>query len=376
MPFETLPTFPQGGVARADSGNLGIPPESFQQALHDAGSTLITSTKRPEDSPAVQAALGAEVDRLIQQGVQPPAAPTGPAPSETPGAPNPPAGTPPAPATSGDLSERIRKVMEKYSSPEEIAKAYVHTDAARTRAQQERAYLERQQAQSIAALGEEIGNIRAMLESRNAGGQSGMQGPGAGYGGASPTQAQDYGNEDPEAFFKNPRPIIRDVVNDVVTSHMSAYAEAQRRIAEAQRFDELRKNMQQDIEQLRPFMDEVYVEDREIYDSLPPDRALPLLVKRAKDRKEAYKARAYHQEITALLGGNGTPASNAAPGQSGALPSPGSAMRRPEPAQGGDWSNTPTFNRLWKSRSDSVDEMKVVTDILRERGVGEDIPIY
>jgi hypothetical protein len=33
------------------------------------------------------------------------------------------------------------------------------------------------------------------------------------------------------------------------------------------------------------------------------------------------------------------------------------------------------MNRLWRSRSDSREEMRAVTDILKERGFGEDIPI-
>jgi hypothetical protein len=31
---------------------------------------------------------------------------------------------------------------------------------------------------------------------------------------------------------------------------------------------------------------------------------------------------------------------------------------------------------LWKSRSDSVDEMSALTRVLKERGFGEDTPIY
>ncbi len=368
MGFNDLPEFPQGGVARTENGNQGIPPESFQQALQDAGSSLITSTKRPEDNPAVQAALAAEVDALSRgMGFAPqPAAPPAPGQPETPAAqarmPQPGAPTSP-PRPPDDLSDRIRRVMEKYSSTEELAKAYIHTDAARTRSEQMR-------ASEIAALRGELQMLRSELNPRNA------APPYAAPAAASPAPGMPPGPvEDPEEFFKNPAANIRNLVNDVVTTHLSAYNEAQRQFVEQQQFDRLRSQMQKDIDRLRPFMDEIYAKDRDLYDALPQDRALTLLVERAHDREEAYRARAYHQEITQILGGNGTPAPGAAPVQTGALPS-GNVGRRVETPPSGNWSNTPNFNRLWKSRSDSVDEMGAITDILKERGFGEDIPIY
>jgi len=361
MPFSNLPEFPQGGVARAESGNQGIPPEAFQTALQDAGSSLLTSSKRPEDAPAVQAALGAEVDVLSQQlGFAPSPGQATPAQPDTSQGPAAPLSQPP----TGDLRERIARVMEKYSSPEELAKAYVHTDAARTQAQQQR-------AQEIAALRNELADVRSLLSTQR---YAPAPGQPAQAPGPSPS-----GSEDPEEFFKTPAQrianIVEDVTNRVVTRHLTAYNEAQRQYMEAQQFDSARANLGKEIEELRPFMDELYLKHRAIYDGMPQVEALNLLVENARDRKEAYRARAYHQEISQILGGNGTPA-NAAPGQTGALPG-GTAGRRVDANQPvANWSDTPAFNRLWKARSDSVDEMRAVTDILKERKFGEDVPIY
>jgi hypothetical protein len=49
--------------------------------------------------------------------------------------------------------------------------------------------------------------------------------------------------------------------------------------------------------------------------------------------------------------------------------------RRPNNGAISDYSQTPAMNNLWRSRSDSREEMKAITDILKERGFGEDIPI-
>lgn len=371
MGFEDLPTFPQGGVARAENGNQGIPPDTFQTALHDAGSTLLTSNKRPEDSPAVQAALGAAVDTLTQQlglTAQPAAQPTPayvPDTSQSQGFGAPAPG--PSSANSGDLSERIRRVMEKYSSPEEIAKAYVHTDAARTQAQQQR-------AGEIAALRGQIERLEQLLIERNAApAYAPQQHPGNGQptGPGSPVSQ----SRDPEEFFKDPYGNIGRLMDETITRHLSAYSEAQARLLEAQQFDRMRGEREKEIAELKPFMDEIYVKDRDLYEALPQDRALNLLLERARDRKEAFRARTYHQEISQILGGQGIPA-NAAPGQTGALPSGGGVARRTTEPANGNWSNTPAMDRLWKSRSDGIDEMRAVTDILRERGFHENTPIY
>lgn len=393
MGFDQLPEFPQGGVARADSGNMGIPPESFQTALRDRGFDLIEAGKRPEDNPAVAAALQAEVDTLATQmgfPAQPQPAAAAPAPvPETRPAPRP--GVPAVPAAPAaaagpvlpgggaqprlsdqDLRSKIQNVLKKYGDdPEAIARAYVHTDAARTQSQQQRAI-------EISALREEVGGLRSeirdLISTRHAGPTGAFPQTGQGVESATP-QVPTAAGEDPDDFFKRPFYHLRRITDDVVKTHMLAYSDAQRRVESERNFAALQRSKQQEIDQLRPFIDEVYLEDKDVFDSLPKDRSLNLLLKRAREREGALRAQIYHQEMRQLLEGAepAAPTGAVAP-TAGALPSAGGG-RRPEPAPNGDWSRTPAFDRLWRSRSDSNEEMRAIVDILGERGFGNDIPI-
>lgn len=373
MGFDSLPEFPQGGVARADSGNMGIPPESFQQALRDRGVDLIESGKRPEDNPAVARVLSAEVDALAaQMGLAIPPSPQQPgappamadtrqvAPQMAPARPADTAHGPAAPRVpDADLRAKIDNVMRKYDSPEAIAKAYVHADAARTRAQMER-------SNDITALRGEIAQVRDLLESRNAGAFVPPNQAGQGFDTGFNPQAPEE-----DEYLKK----TRAIVNDVVKTHLTAFADAQRRSNQDRSFRSLREQRQADIKRLEPFMDEIYIEERDIFDSLPKDRALDLLIKRAKEREGAYKGELYHQDMKAILEGDTVPgaAPNGSPaGGAGAVPNAGGTARRVEPGSptNGDWSRTPAFEKLWKARSDSREEDMAVVDILAERGFG------
>jgi hypothetical protein len=382
--FQDLPEFPQGGAARAEHGNQGLPPESFQQALTDTGYDVLTSRK-PEDIPSVQAVLDAEVDTLSRamghQG-QPPQQQQGPAPTGQTGPPSQapaPQQADTAPLQGADFSkrpleERIHAIMSKYGGNfEKLAEAHAHADAARTRAQQQTANYR----DEISALRDQTNRIESMLAQGRP--ESPPYRQPAQPGATTPT-----GGETPisgEEFLSNPGPVIERIVSrvtdNVVRNHLLAYSDAQRRVMEDQKLQDLRRQNQQEIEKLAPIMDEVYLRDRDLYDSLPQSRSFSMIFERAKDRQAAIDAANYHREITEAFGGNGTPAGNAAPGQSGSLPSAGTgAGRRPQTQGITDYSNTPAMNRLWRSRSDSREEMKAVTDILKERGFGEDMPIY
>jgi len=384
MGFDQLPAFPQGGAARAEDGNQGIPPEAFQQGLEDAGYGALNA-RRPEDIPEVRAVLDAEVDtlsRAMGHQAAPPAAPQAPAPAGHTGQP-PQAPIPQrvdtAPQNGADLSkrpieERIETIRLKYGQNfEKLAESHVHADAARTRAQQEAAGYRGE----IAALRDQNNRILSMLEQ------------------GRPEVAPQYrrpGQPDPtiptggevratgEQFLQDPEPIIERVVEritgKVVQSHLLAYSDAQRRVMEQQKADDLRKSNQAEIEKLAPLMDEIYFRDRDLYDSLPQARSLSMILDRARDRQAAIDAASFYRELTEVPGGNGIPAQNAAPGNSGSLPSGGvGTARRPNNGAITDYSNTPAMNRLWRSRSDSRDEMRAVTDVFKERGFGEDIPI-
>jgi len=376
MGFDQLPEFPNGREVTAESAVPGIPPESFTQALRDSGTQLIESTKRPEDAPAVQAALQAEVDTLAGQlgHEQPPVAPTAPAPppdtSQVPqGAPAPPTAGPSSPGTPpDDMADRIRRVLEKYSSPEELAKAYVHTDAARTRSQQDR-------SSDISALRSELSTLRSEVSQRYADTRDMFQRSGPERVPSTPQETSEIPDE-AEEFFKKPKQNIGRLVDEVVQRHLTAYNEAQRINNDEQKFVRLREQQSADIERLRPIMNDMYYQEQDLYESLPKDRSLNLLLQRAKERDEALRARQFYSEIKDSIGPNGTPAEpNAAPGTTGALPQ-GMPGRRAAQTTPSDWSNTQNFNKLWKTRSDSTEEMKSITEILKERGFGEDIPIY
>jgi len=362
MGFDDLPTFPQGGVARSESGNQGIPPESFQQALVDTGVRLIADSKRPEDSPAIQAALGAEVDTLLGQ-IPGQGQPPGSAPILAPAGP-PLADTAPAssPSPLGPVSpERIRQILEKYSGdPGELAKAYAHTDAARTRAQQDRAMELTSLRSTVEDLQQEIAGLRNAAENIGVPTDTG-QDPAAGSS-----------TEEAEAFFKNPIPMMENVLGKVVRDHLLAYTDAQSRLNQEKSFEDYRQEKNQEIEKMRPFMDAIYMEDRDLFEALEPKRSLDLLLRRAHEREEALRGRLFLEEMRSLSGGGAPPATT------GALPSSGTGMGRvvnSSPAPTGNWSNTRNMDSLWKSRSDGVDEMSALTRVLKERGFGEDIPI-
>jgi hypothetical protein len=283
------------------------------------------------------------------------------------------AAVPGADLSKRPLEERIQSVMSKYGGNfEKLAEAHVHADAARTRAQQQAAGYNGE----IAALREQTNRIEAML-SRGTPEVPQYRPPGR------PDATAPTGAETPvsgEEFLQNPGPVIERIVakvtDRVVQSHLLAYSDAQRRVMEQQRTDELRRNNQAEIDKLAPIMDEIYFRDRDLYDSLPQTRSLTMILERARDRQAAIDATNYHREITEAFGGNGTPAPNAAPGNSGSLPSGGvGTARRPNNGAISDYSQTPAMNNLWRSRSDSREEMKAITDILKERGFGEDIPI-
>ena len=385
MGFDHLPEFPQGGAARAEHGNMGLPPESFTQALEDSGYGVLTSTK-PEDIPSVRSVLDAEVDTLSRamghQGQ--PTAPQAPAPAGQTGMPpQAPAARPAdtAPFQGADLSkrpleDRIQAVMSKYGGNfEKLAEAHVHADAARARAQQTAAGYR----DELPALRDQMNRIEGILTRGTPETPSyARSGPSAAMtpSGGLPPITGDQFLADPTPFLDRIVERVTERTNDVVKNHLLAYSDAQRRVMEQNRVNDLRQQNQVEIARLAPVMDEIYAQDRDIYDALPEARSFTMILGRARERQAAIDATNYHREITeAFGGGNGSPGV-ATPPPSGALPSAGTGSGRRPNTQGiTDYSNTPAMNRLWRSRSDSREEMRAVTDILKERGFGEDIPI-
>lgn len=367
-----LPEFNNGGEITSRHGVAGIPPENFQQALRDTGSDLIESTKRPEDSSVVQAALASEVDTLARQlGHHPPPDLGQQVPrQDTPAAYQQAAPqAPPSPATPGTLEDRIRRVMEKYSSPEELAKAYDHAQRAVTQVGQSRSREVSDLRMENARLENELQQARMQqtYQRRPEPTEEADDMPTGHTSGAVP--------EDPEKFFQKPAKNFSELMRGVIRDEIAQMNEAQRIAAEEAEFEEKRQENADRIEALRPVMNQIYQQDIDLYEALPKDRALDLLLERATERYEAMRARTFFDDLRKETGIGGTPA-NAAPQQTGALPTGSGSGRRPGGSQAvSDWSQTPNFNRLWKARSESVEEDRAITSILRERGFGEDIPL-
>jgi len=371
MPFDSLPNFPEGGVGRSSDGMNGIPPDAFRQSLQSTGQDLITPTLRPEDTPAVQAVLGAEVDTLLGGPGQPaPLQQTGQAPGQPdtarPSVPGYPDTTRPA-VPSGDLEERIRRVMQKYGeNPEEIAKALVYSNKARTETTQDLSSLTR----SVSNLTNVVQNLQANLSTPP---------PQPGYRQQTGYQPAAEPNATPpvdgDTFLRDPvgvlSPVIEQITNRVMKENILAYSEAQRQFDRQQEFERLREQNAKEEAILSPIMDQIYQENPGVYNRVGQDEAYRLLISQARDRVRGMKGEAFLQEIQEQFGGNG----QTIPGQTGgALPRPGVPTARVNPATPSNWSETPAFNRLWKS-SNGLEEDRALQNILRERGFGEDIKI-
>lgn len=388
MSFADLPEFPQGGAARAENGNQGIPPEAFQQGLEDAGFGVLT-TRKPEDIPSVREVLDSEVDtlsRALGHPGQPPEHQPAPAPpQQQTGIPAqaPAYRADTAPPQGADLSrrpleERIQAITQKYGGNfETLAKAHAHADAARSRAQMEAAGYRGELSQ----IRDQVSRIESLLTGPRPDAtpysRPVQPGPTPQNGRETPITGEQF-LQDPSVFLDRLVDRVTEKTDRVVQNHLLAYSDAQRRVLEEDRLRDLRAQNKAEIDKLAPVMDEIYFRDKDIYDALPQARSFNLILERARERQAAIDATNYHREITEAFGGNGTPAlPNAAPGTTGALPSGGTgAGRRPNSQAITDYSNTPAMNRLWRSRSDSREEMKGITDVLKERGFGEDLTIY
>lgn len=374
MPFETLPDFTQGGVARAEMGSQGIPLESFQAP--PAGSPA------PGPMPGSEDVIGREVDALTNRSMPTPSpqpaasAPPNPqpAPAAAP-APWPDAPRVPLNTSERSLEDRIRAVSNKYGgSFERLAEAHVHSEAGRTRAQQER-------NGEIAALRDQMSRLEsAIREGRNAApAMRPVNGQGYGAVPVAPGNgaALDFQNDPVGAITATVGAAVGPMIEEAVGRHTRAVVDTLAQVRQMDRAEAFRAQRAADLTRVRPLMDQIYSEDPDLYRGLHQEHAERLLFKAALDREQALRGQAFYREMNEALGVNGgTPGASPAPPQGGAIPgSGGAAARRPGTAPNGDWGNTPAMNRLWRSPSDSVTEMRNVVDALAERGQGDYIPI-
>jgi hypothetical protein len=276
------------------------------------------------------------------------------------------------------IEDRIRAVQQKYGgSFEKAAEALVHSEAARTRAQQDR-------SGDIAALRNEFRESTSRLEGLILGQgrpASPAMRPGngqVGYGAVPGNPGNGVPTVDPALFQNDPATAVAMVVGPIVEETVARYGRAQID-ALAQRDLRIKQEQWQTqqrdrLQKLRPLMEQIYSEKPHLYEHLHPQHRDELLFEAAQDRAKALQGQAFYAEIEAL-GLDGTPGGSPAPPQTGALPgSAGAGARRPGPAPTGDWGNTRNMNRLWRSTTET-DEMRAATDILKERGFGEQIPL-
>lgn len=401
MGFDDLPEFPQGGAARAENGNQGIPPEQFRAALHASGVGVIAPNPRPEDAPAVREVMIREADllaerlRISDQPSQPPmAAPQAPvnrtdtpqAPSQAAGAP---AGPPSAPPDGANLQkrsleDRLADVHGKYRGDfGALAEAYIHSQAQATRASMgvgNREYDGRlQRIEEV--LAQLPGVIAASVQ---AGGGHTQPGNGNGNGANGARTAQPGAAPfTAEEFFQNPAVMAR-LIDERLQVHLNAFGEAQARqtaqATEAREFDDFYRSNGQKIEQLRPVMDMIFRENPQLYAGLSRKQAHSLLMERAEERVESFRGRMYHRQMEEYFGQNG--GAMAPPGSSGTLPPAGAPRTAGGNGVAGgagapvNWSQTPNMHKIWGVKSDSLEEEELLRQVLKERGHWENTPHY
>lgn len=393
MGFDQLPTFREGEANGPEAGAPGIPPELFGGApVTRTDISAILPVPRPEDIPGVQQVMRREADALAQQlglaprspqpATAPGAAPAQPAtppqaaaPQLPPSYPQAAPGAVPGAATRPQRTteEKIAAVIAKYGGDRmSIAKAYVNAQAGMTQAMQGRA----QAIGELRQFDERLGRIESLLERLPARAQDGTIPPAGAGNGTEPAPA----GSDPKAFFDDPEAATRRVVERVLRRELSAFGEAQARQAAADREERaFRATLERDaqkINMLQPVIDDLYRQNPRLYDSLPRDQALSLLVERAEERVKAWQGQEFHREMQEVFGANGG-AATAPPGQHGTLPAGGGggqSVTTPanQPPSGG-WSTTPLMQNLWRTPSDGQDELRTVMGILRERGHWSDV---
>lgn len=361
-----LPTF--SGTGTGPQGTGGIPPEEILQGLRGGERDLATASRQPEDSPAAQKILNAESNAMMGAlGIVPPQAPSEATPaSATPETPAPAsAQTPQTGSQEAPLDERIKNIIQRYKGdPNELAKGLLNAKAAATRAQQDR-------SGEIGELRDQLANVNAQLAAlltprpAQADTREYMQTPPA----SQPNQAN--GTD----FWTNPQQAIAGIVQETVQQNLLAYDQARRTIqqqeAAAERVKTLEQQHAEDLERLKPRMARIYTQNRALYDGKDAALIYEDTFRRAAEQEQAELGQRLYRELQGLPPDTAT---NPAP-TPGAAPVGAGTNRPPAAAtpQVRDWSRTKEMDRLWKSKSETADEMGALTDVLKQRGHGEHI---
>ena len=110
----------------------------------------------------------------------------------------------------------------------------------------------------------------------------------------SPTEITD------DYFRENPAQATAAIVENAVRRNLMAVEQARMNLEEKTRLQEWEKSHAKEIEELRPVMANIYLEDRELYDSMPARKATDNLLKRAKERHAFMKASEFYEQLTGL----------------------------------------------------------------------------
>ncbi len=388
-----LPQFNPSGTGPQGAG--AIPPEALREGLRATGTDLPGSTLQPEEYPGAQAVMDRQVDAVMDQlgmGNPSAAAPSGSpngdtpsAPATAPQAPGQMPGT--APAGPGTVDPRVRGIFDKYRGDVNlILQGYQSMQGEATRVSQRNSELEGQ----LAGMNETLMTLSQRIEAMS------QQPPPQQQWGSQPqprperqpyTQAgqapagRQPGNGLSNDFLLNPEPLIENVVGRVVQREILNYAQAQAKQREMERAEDLMAEKQAELERLRPTVQRLYSQRRSWYDQLPPDQRIEELLSRAQTEEKLQTLTGFVSELQTngyLDLGPRTPTvpPGASPGISGA-----GTMRQagggPEagPAAGG-WSKTRAMQDLWHAPDGASREMDAMTRVLKERGFGENVPIY
>ena len=356
-----LPEFNPSGTGPQGSG--GIPLDSVREGSRATGTDLAGSAMRPEDYPAAQAFLDREAATIAEAlGLtdKPAPSPTteavaAPAPADTPTQvtqPSPVAAPSQVAGTQEEFNARVAALKSKYGDGpegfENLAQSYLAANRKMTEATQERSTVVTNLERQITALTDQVQQMRTSFSPT----------PVASKPTATPS------DETPEEFWKNPKPQIAEIVGNVVKEHLSAYERAQAERLQADRIrDQLTKN-QAEIERLTPVMDQLYSEDRNVYDALPKDVAVLKLLKDARTQDIANRGVKLYQEFF----GTTTPAPSA-PTSGASVPSGGGTTRlNGTPAANGNYAKTEGMKQLWRVAGGGFDEDRALMKVLEERG--------
>ena len=313
----------------------------------------------PEEAPDVQKVISDEAGALaarlgLVESPQPEVQAT---PSSQPQA-----EAPAQPASDADMADRIRKVREKYGDLDQLAKAYVHTDQARRKAQTDR-------SGEISDLKQTVENMRAEMAA--------FLTPRPSHPNMIDLLPQATGIAPPagdaEEFWKNPAANITSIVQSTVQQNLLAYEQAKQQQAHAERAQKFMDDKRSEMDAYRPLMIEIYQRRRGTFDKLPVEEAADLLLEQAKATAASLKAAQFYNEISGLEGKPGGQPVQAAPGAAG-LPSGGTSARSQQQAPA-SWSDTAAAKRLMRSRGESTDETRALLDVLAERGFGDHVKI-